>query len=449
MKFDQAPVDCEIRVVLADDQSLVRRGLRLMVAGKNGIAVVAEGVDLLTALRHVKGRAPHVLLLDLSMPGGSSIEAIRRLRAEAPESKIVVVTMEDNPVFARQAIDAGAVGYVLKDDAEGDLLHVVQLAARGKEYVSPRVAARLDAFHRAVEIDGLSSRETEVVRLIALGFTSSEIAEHLHLSRRTVETHRTHVHGKLGLGKRSELVRYAIERNLIGTDRDAPDPETDRRSQMEARHPTCAHCGKVIGLGEPIVVIGSEGERKTVLVREPELARDQDLLLVHFPQCAPAQWPTESAVSDQAADHRAAAGHEVAADNHERAAKFWEGQGDTQRAGLQREMAAHERLGAEFERRWADLTDPKTAHSRVRTADNLIGHTRRGAKTASGLLTQIANTLERTAGLVEQHAHRHEQAERSDDAERGHHAAGHAREAARRARSQAEQWFTLVGERKT
>ena len=212
----KAPADTEIKVVLADDQREVRRNLRLLLTGEDGIAVVAEAGDLSDAIRHVKGHTAHVLLLDLRMPGGSSIEVIERLRAEAPETEIVVVTMEESPVFAQQAIDAGAVGYVLKDNADGELSHAVRCAARGEEYISPRVAARLDALRRAVEIDGLSPRETEVLRLIALGLTSSEISDKLHLSQRTVDAHRIRIHHKLGLRKRSELVRYATRRHLVG-----------------------------------------------------------------------------------------------------------------------------------------------------------------------------------------------------------------------------------------
>jgi two-component system, NarL family, response regulator NreC len=118
------------------------------------------------------------------------------LRADAPETPIVVLTTEDSPVFAQQAIDAGAVGYALKDNADGDLAHAVRCAARSEEYQSPRVAARLAALRRAVDIDGLAARETEVLRLIALGFTSSEISEKLHLSRRTIDAHRRQIHRK-------------------------------------------------------------------------------------------------------------------------------------------------------------------------------------------------------------------------------------------------------------
>lgn len=216
LRLAQAPADSQINVVLADDQSEVRRKLRLLLAGEDGIAVVGEAGDLLSAMRQVKGHAPHVLLLDLRIPGGSSIELIRRLRADVPETEIVVVTMEDNPVFAQRAIDAGAIGYVLKENADGELSHAVRCAARRQRYVCPHVAARLDALREAVDIDGLSPRETEVLRLIALGLTSSEISEELNLSPRTIDSHRGRIHRKLGLSKRSELVRYAIRRNLVG-----------------------------------------------------------------------------------------------------------------------------------------------------------------------------------------------------------------------------------------
>jgi two-component system response regulator NreC len=215
--------DSPVKVVLADDHREVRRNLRALLASERGIEVVAEAGDLLTAIRHVKGHVPHVLLLDLRVPGVSSIGAMRRLRAEAPETEIVVLTIEDSPVFAQQAIDAGAVGYVLKENADGELSRAVRRAARGEEYVSPRVAARLDALRRAVDIDGLTPRETEVLRLIALGLTSGEIAEQLFLSTRTVDSHRKQIHRKLGLGKRSELVRYAMRRNLVGDHEGAAD----------------------------------------------------------------------------------------------------------------------------------------------------------------------------------------------------------------------------------
>jgi two-component system response regulator NreC len=217
-RMDQA--SAPIQLVVADDHHAVRRALRLWLESEKNVEVIAEAADVPTAIRHVKRHLPHVLLLDLRMPNGSNIEAIRCLREEVPETQIVVATMEESPLFARQALDAGAVGYVMKNNADTELAAAIRCAARGEEYVSPCVAARLDGLRRAAQDDGLSPRETDVLRLIALGLTSAEMSGLLHLSRRTVESHRRRIHRKLGLGKRSELVRYALARHLIG---DSPD----------------------------------------------------------------------------------------------------------------------------------------------------------------------------------------------------------------------------------
>lgn len=206
-----------IRVVLADDHALMRRGLRLLLDGEEGVEVIAEAVDLASVVRLVHSRQPHVLVLDLSMPDGSSIETIGKLREQVPDTQIVVLTMDDSPVFAQRALATGALGFVLKDLADGELPQSVRAAARGEEYVSPRVAARLDALQRSLIEDKLTTREVEVLRLIALGHTSVEIARKLHLSPRTVETHRARIHGKLGLTTRAQLVRYALGRGLLRT----------------------------------------------------------------------------------------------------------------------------------------------------------------------------------------------------------------------------------------
>ncbi len=204
-----------ITVVVADDHELMRRSLRLVLGGEEDVEVIAEAGDLLTAVREVNGHLPHVLVLDLQMPDGSSIELIRQLRLRVPETEVVVVTMEDGPAYARAAIDAGAMGFVLKQYATHDLPVAVRCAARGEQYVSARVGARLDALQRSVDDDGLSPREVDVLRLIALGLTSAEISDRLYLSRRTVESHRRRIHRKLGLVRRSELVEYALGRGLI------------------------------------------------------------------------------------------------------------------------------------------------------------------------------------------------------------------------------------------
>ncbi|MGD1058304.1 MAG: response regulator transcription factor [Solirubrobacteraceae bacterium] len=202
--------------MLADDHALMRRSLRLLLDGEEGIEVIAEANDLAAVTRNVHSHEPHVLILDLSMPDGSSIEAISRLREQAPDTQIVVMTMEENPVFAQRAFAAGAVGFVAKDLADDELPQAIRAAARGEEFVSPRTATRLDALQRSLTDDALSPREVEVLRLIALGHTSVEIARKLHLSPRTVETHRARIHGKLGLATRAELVRYALRRGLLG-----------------------------------------------------------------------------------------------------------------------------------------------------------------------------------------------------------------------------------------
>src|ERR1700761_9462335 len=171
-----------IRVVLADDHDLVRRSLRLLLESE-GVDVIAESGDLFSAMRHVTDHRPHVLLLDLHMRNGGSVDLIRRVRRTMPETQVVVISMEDSPVFARHALNAGAVGYVLKDSATDELGVAIRRAARGERYVSPPVDARLDALTRGVANDGLSERETEILRLIALGLTSAEISAELHLSQ--------------------------------------------------------------------------------------------------------------------------------------------------------------------------------------------------------------------------------------------------------------------------
>ena len=204
-----------IRVVLADDHALMRRSLRLILDDDAAIDVVAEADDLETVERQIHGRRPGVLVLDLGMPGGSGLPAISNLRRAAPETQIVVVTMEDSPGFAQRAMAAGATGFVLKDHAEEELPAAVRAASRGEEFVTPRVAARLAALHGSLTDQHLSPREAEVLQLIAYGHTSVEIARLLTLSPRTVETHRARIHQKLGLRSRAELVRYALARGLL------------------------------------------------------------------------------------------------------------------------------------------------------------------------------------------------------------------------------------------
>jgi two-component system response regulator NreC len=204
-------------VVLADDHALMRRSLRLLLDNEEDVDVIAEAGDLASVARYIHDQRPHVLVLDLGLPGGSSKEAIGELRDRAPATEIVVLTMEDNPVFVHSAFVAGALGFVLKDTADSELPQAIRAAARGEEYISPRVTVRLDALHCSLTEDKLTPREVEALRLIALGYTSVEVARKLHLSPRTVESHRAHIFTKLGLVTRAELVRYALRHGLLRT----------------------------------------------------------------------------------------------------------------------------------------------------------------------------------------------------------------------------------------
>jgi len=204
-------------VVIADDHTVVRQGLRMLIDNEDGLQVIAEAGTVPDAERMTRAHRPSVLVLDLNMPGGSSLEAIPRLRGEAPDTAIVVLTMQDDPAFARQALQAGAAGFVLKEAADEELLEAIRLAAAGDTYLNPRLGARMAAApaEPAGPPDDLSERELEVLRLIALGHTNSEIAEQLFLSTRTVETHRAHIQQKLRRTTRAELVRYALEHGLV------------------------------------------------------------------------------------------------------------------------------------------------------------------------------------------------------------------------------------------
>jgi two-component system, NarL family, response regulator NreC len=204
-----------VRIVLADDHTLVRSGLRLLLDAEEGLEVVAEAGEVEGARRCVRGHRPAVLVLDLNMPGDSSLEAIPAIRAESPSTQIVVLTMQEELAFARRALGAGALGYVLKEAADDELVQAVRAAAAGQTYLTPRLGARLAAEPERDRPNDLSEREVGVLHLIALGHTNIEIAEQLFLSVRTVETHRAHIQQKLNLSSRAELVRYAIERGLM------------------------------------------------------------------------------------------------------------------------------------------------------------------------------------------------------------------------------------------
>jgi two-component system response regulator NreC len=208
--------DEPIRIVLADDHAVMRESLRALLDGEADIDVIAETDSLRSVIDHVRSRRPDVLVLDLGMANVSSgIESLGRMHREARNTRIVVLTMNDDPAYAKRTLDNGAVGLVLKEMADSDLPAAVRDASRNRRYVSPSIAAKLDGGKRADQTDKLTPREREVLRLIALGHTSVEIAQKLGLSPRTIETHRARIHRKLGLDTRAELVSYALRHELL------------------------------------------------------------------------------------------------------------------------------------------------------------------------------------------------------------------------------------------
>ena len=214
---DQPPSARTITIVLADDHEVVRAGLRLLLDAEPGLTVVGEAGDIGQTERRVAGHRPGVLVLDVNMPDGSSIPAIPRLRAASPGTRIVVLTMQSDPELAREALRAGAIGFVLKEAAREELIQAVRLAAHGRTYLSPELGAKLatSAAQPEASPDNLSVRELEVLRLLAAGHTNSEIASQLFLSVRTVESHRAHIQQKTQKGSRAELVAYARDNGLL------------------------------------------------------------------------------------------------------------------------------------------------------------------------------------------------------------------------------------------
>jgi two-component system response regulator NreC len=199
-----------ITIVVADDHAVVRGGLCRLLEGEPDLHVVAVAGDVAETKAVVAEHRPAVLLLDLHMPGGGSLPALRALRDASPASAILILTMQDDPGYAREAMMRGARGYVLKEAEEADLLHAVRSVAAGGTYVQPELGARLLGASSP-----LTERERDVLRLLALGHTNAETAKQLHLSVRTVETHRANIQAKLGSTNRAELVRHAMDTGLI------------------------------------------------------------------------------------------------------------------------------------------------------------------------------------------------------------------------------------------
>ena len=208
-----------IRVLVVDDHAVVRTGLRRVLDAEPDIETVGEAPNAERAVFEAMAHKPDVVLMDVVMPGKSGIEIIPTLQQNAPQARVLVLSMQDDPRYLREAFDAGASGYVLKEAADTEVVDAVRAVAAGERYVHPTLGARLveaeAAERRRAEEDPLSEREREVLRLLALGHTNQEIAKLLYISVRTAETHRAHIMQKLRLSSRAELVRYALSEGLL------------------------------------------------------------------------------------------------------------------------------------------------------------------------------------------------------------------------------------------
>ena len=204
-----------IRIVVVDDHAVVRAGLRLLLEAEDDLEVVGDAGNTRDAVFEVRAAKPDVILLDVVMPDESGIDALPKLLHEAPAARVLILSMQDDPSYVREAFAAGASGYVLKEAADAEVVAAVREVATGNQYLHPALGARMVAAEAKADAadaaDPLSDREREVMRMLALGHTNHEIAKQLYISVRTAETHRAHIMRKLQLSTRNELVRYAID----------------------------------------------------------------------------------------------------------------------------------------------------------------------------------------------------------------------------------------------
>ena len=208
-----------IRVLVVDDHAVVRTGLRRILDAEPDIETVGEAPSAERAVFEAMQLDPDVVLLDVVMPGKSGIEGMPAVLQAVPATKVLVLSMQDDPRYVREAFDAGASGYVLKEAADAEVVAAVRAVAAGERYVHPALGARLivadQEERKRADADPLSEREREVLRLLALGHTNQEIAKMLFISVRTAETHRAHIMQKLRISTRAELVRYALKQGLL------------------------------------------------------------------------------------------------------------------------------------------------------------------------------------------------------------------------------------------
>jgi two-component system, NarL family, response regulator NreC len=210
--------------VIVDDHAVVRSGLRLLLEAEPDIHVEDEGGNAEEAVRLARLHKPDVVVLDLTLPGRSGLDVLSEVRAAAPTTHVLVLSMHDDAVYVRQAFAGGATGYLVKDAVDTELVAAIRCINVGEQYLQPALGARIAAVEAKAEAraraDPLSDREREVLTLLALGYTNQEIATRLYISVRTAETHRAHIMQKLRVGTRSDLVAYALANGLM-TEADA------------------------------------------------------------------------------------------------------------------------------------------------------------------------------------------------------------------------------------
>ncbi len=209
-----------LHILIADDHGIVRSGIRMLIDRQEGMRVVAEAEDGIEAVALAQSSHPDVAILDVSMPRMTGLQAAREIKARAPDTSVLLLSMHDDERYFFDAVDVGASGYVLKRAADTDLIDAIQAVARGEQFVSPDteravIKEWLGGSREERLADPLTPRELDVVKLIAEAHTNKQIAEALQVSEKTVESHRANVLSKLGMRDRVELVRYAIRRGLV------------------------------------------------------------------------------------------------------------------------------------------------------------------------------------------------------------------------------------------
>lgn len=208
----------QIRLVIVDDHPVVRDGLRGMLESQPDFEIVGEASDGSAAVRLAESLVPDIVLMDLRMPVMDGVTALREIKTHNPQVQVLVLTTYDSDADILPAIEAGASGYLLKDSSRGELFAGIRAAARGETVLAPAVAARLVGRMRAPGEEQLSSREVEVLQLVAEGESNSEIASHLHISQATVKSHLVHIFGKLGVSDRTAAVTAALRRGILRLD---------------------------------------------------------------------------------------------------------------------------------------------------------------------------------------------------------------------------------------